>query len=126
MHNMEQEKLTKLDLFTMAAMQGLCAKDIFKIGDLAKEAAEIAEATLAALESRKEVPMSGNQKTDAQLVEKLSATNSGLRWLLNNSNGLLRSAYSIAERSGERTRWEEFRNKVKEELKVQAEFFNKG
>lgn len=72
------------------------------------------------------IPMSESKKTDAQLVDELSAKNRKMRRLLNNSNSLLRSAFSIAERSGEHTFWEAFKNKVEQELKVQSEFFNEG
>lgn len=60
-------------------------------------------------------------KTDAQLVDELAAENRKLRRLINNANSLLRSAYSIAERSGEQTNWEAFKNKVGQELNYQSE-----
>lgn len=41
---------------------------------------------------------------------------------LKESNELLRSAYSIAERDGIQTNWEAFRNQVMTELKLQKEF----
>jgi hypothetical protein len=70
------------------------------------------------------IPMSGSKKTDAQLVDELSSKNRKMRRLLNNSNSLLRSAYSIAERSGNQTAWIEFKNQVEQELKSQFDFFN--
>jgi len=72
------------------------------------------------------IPMKENDKTDSQLVEELAAKNRKMRRLLNNANSLLRSAFSIAERSGEQTFWEGFKNKVEQELKTQADFFNEG
>lgn len=37
-------------------------------------------------------------------------------------NSLLRSAFQIAQRKGKETNWEVFENKLKEELKRQADY----
>jgi len=72
------------------------------------------------------MPNKENEKTDAELVDKLSSDNRKMRRLLNNANSLLRSAFSIAQRSGEQTFWEAFKTKVENELKEQQNFFNES
>lgn len=60
------------------------------------------------------------------MIDTMAGTIVDLRAFMFESNESLRSAYSIAQREGVDTNWEAFRNKIKDLLDRQHEYYYRG
>ena len=66
------------------------------------------------MENENETPMTDAERADRleAMIDRMSETIVELRFEVGYSNGLLRSALSIAERDGDSTNWNAFRRKL--------------